>query len=1523
MAAVLNVFKPYLARLPLPLPLPPLSGTTIVALGIVIVTAIIFYSLSAATSTITIHKKLIGHHLGHGLDDHLDVSDFEPDDLDDDGRPRPPASARSPSVVRITSLDPSSPLCAAPIRIIDDGSGIAGNKVFLPPPAQDVVPDPALLSPSLAAPGIASSSSSMAGSDTSSLLGSDAGSSTSRRRHSLSNRRHSVSSVKRSSISAASATRSGKKRSDSLGRRASKRSGQAILRGEQSGGSGEDGAEKDAPESTPAAEEHLSPGSSTPLSASLSPSSSEGTWHDADEDSDQELASAVSHQEHEGPTTPSLSQDPSPTKSSDILPSSASSSSSLSSVPSTPSPRQAPSSPSTRARRAAAAVQAWHETPPPPASSSERKTRLPPNVPLPATPLIRLTGAGVPSSGRGRQREHSSSDADSVRLSGSHHGHMHLHKRTTPPSILRRQPQPFKSAFLPLPSKGRALKAARFLVFPPELEREWQLQVQRSQIQHALLARQEVQKAQQLLSGPSTTPVLGFSASNNNGSSPSQAAGAGASTSGGGLNPTDSADSSLASTGSASSSGSRPPTPPEKDSAELQLGANVLPGTKHVRPPPPPPSNPPLAPSASINGGGANPAGSPWTPASPWVDTPSGSGTATPMYASASAIGGFMHPHGLLIGNGGRRRTIRMREPDWTPYTEMHPRAREREEMRSRTLLARRASVSSVKSAPAAAASDAGGGNKGLEPSGSFSAGKSKKKKGRRRSNSLLLGSAVIGSDRNSSSGADDAGWEEEKDSDEDEDGSKGRLPKVQVDDVGSTSFETVPDSDEDEEEFWFERFTRSTAAAGRDWDWRKRRARILIPAPPPNLRLSLDASSQRGRPTMVSGDDGSGVRPGNVGKDAVDIVHEERRAAAGSLTVPSAQPSAPASNGLTVVTSNNRPSSPRLASPRASPRKASLPLTSERDMPVPVFGAANRTSEGPGGAEDLKPSSSPSEDGVQPFPQSSPEPNRSPRSTADNQGSPSSSPKSGRRLALSSLTQGGGRGPPSPPSTGKGKGLRAKMALRLNAWTGGLDAETEAQMRERRTSADSDLGQKRGLDAHLSSSEVFKIARRRTSSEGNMLEVIAGDEQRGEDDSVSRGGGEGGGRSWRQGSDTSVPVRLSSLTSGRAGNKPPRQSSSSTNKSERRKRHTSFGSILRSDDRVQQLLSEAEMLSSDDESTSAKVGGGKNVPAMPSIVLNGHHRVDGGGDGKLSEVSPKFVVASLPKLTAEAAPEETQEILTTSAAASPQPPAVDVFSPPFGLPQASPRTTSIPKDMRPRASDGSTPTTVRASRIPQTRRTSDTSTASSISTSISGTEGHGGLLPNRAPVPEQRSEAAVPASFSSRRRILNDAMGAQLMPSLIPSESAGSGLAHSPAAAVSFAPPSAWTDTASRLPRRSSNSSFSSTTSSNGKTSPGYPSLIPVAVSLSSRSSSSSLSSMSSPPSPSGLTSSANETGRQGSVGSGSEPRSQLPQYMGTASPTERVRRRTSANLAQADLIRHFSRADPQSMLPYPSSRV
>ncbi|KAF6767576.1 hypothetical protein PSEUBRA_005916 [Kalmanozyma brasiliensis GHG001] len=78
-----------------------------------------------------------------------------------------------------------------------------------------------------------------------------------------------------------------------------------------------------------------------------------------------------------------------------------------------------------------------------------------------------------------------------------------------------------------------------------------------------------------------------------------------------------------------------------------------------------------------------------------------------------------------------------------------------------------------------------------------------------------------------------------------------------------------------DADDFWFERFTQSTAAAGRDWDWRKRRARLQRAAA---LGMAL---GQGGFAPPVGAN-----QPGNVGLTDVQLQQQQQ----GGAPMPAAQ---------------------------------------------------------------------------------------------------------------------------------------------------------------------------------------------------------------------------------------------------------------------------------------------------------------------------------------------------------------------------------------------------------------------------------------------------------------------------------------------------------------------------------------------------------------------------------------------------------------------------------------------------------
>lgn len=131
-----------------------------------------------------------------------------------------------------------------------------------------------------------------------------------------------------------------------------------------------------------------------------------------------------------------------------------------------------------------------------------------------------------------------------------------------------------------------------------------------------------------------------------------------------------------------------------------------------------------------------------------------------------------------------RSRLIKLTEPDWDSYADTHERARQRIEVRE---LASRG-LARARSEPALKVQY----EREDEPLGSW------------------LAYAPIHSPQQISA---DAG-----------NGSPQLQPQPQL--PAFTWFEDSTDADASQQEFWFERFTSSTAAAGRDWDWRKRRAR-------------------------------------------------------------------------------------------------------------------------------------------------------------------------------------------------------------------------------------------------------------------------------------------------------------------------------------------------------------------------------------------------------------------------------------------------------------------------------------------------------------------------------------------------------------------------------------------------------------------------------------------------------------------------------------------------------------------------
>lgn len=157
----------------------------------------------------------------------------------------------------------------------------------------------------------------------------------------------------------------------------------------------------------------------------------------------------------------------------------------------------------------------------------------------------------------------------------------------------------------------------------------------------------------------------------------------------------------------------------------------------------------------------------------------------------------------------GRRkdRAIKLTEPDWEPYAASHYRARERIEKKKETMQKRNTrSRSSSNSGPATP-------DEGLQADigGSW------------------LAYAPIHSPDDSMVATSSSSMVQAPPR---RSFSSSALPDVALtassSRAGMQSFpvDRREQAEEEEEEFWFERFTTSTAAAGRDWDWRKRRAR-------------------------------------------------------------------------------------------------------------------------------------------------------------------------------------------------------------------------------------------------------------------------------------------------------------------------------------------------------------------------------------------------------------------------------------------------------------------------------------------------------------------------------------------------------------------------------------------------------------------------------------------------------------------------------------------------------------------------
>ncbi|PWN29295.1 hypothetical protein BDZ90DRAFT_230187 [Jaminaea rosea] len=228
-----------------------------------------------------------------------------------------------------------------------------------------------------------------------------------------------------------------------------------------------------------------------------------------------------------------------------------------------------------------------------------------------------------------------------------------------------------------------------------------------------------------------------------------------------------------------------------------------------------------------------------------------------------------------------QQRLIKLTEPDWDPYAETHERARQRIEMRQLA-------------------------SKGLARVKSESALSEKANRRQEEPLGSWLAYAPIHSP-----------------SDDDEDATVASagaptLPKYEWETTFGQTFdpqlettEALPDGltkatngHKGDDDFWFERFTSSTAAAGRDWDWRKRRARERAQAD-----AAMAAAIENGTP-MKNGHSAN-VHPN--GHAALQSVDPSSAAAAAARNPqngnasPSRQPSSP---GQMIAAAFSRPSS-------------------------------------------------------------------------------------------------------------------------------------------------------------------------------------------------------------------------------------------------------------------------------------------------------------------------------------------------------------------------------------------------------------------------------------------------------------------------------------------------------------------------------------------------------------------------------------------------------------------------------------
>lgn len=175
---------------------------------------------------------------------------------------------------------------------------------------------------------------------------------------------------------------------------------------------------------------------------------------------------------------------------------------------------------------------------------------------------------------------------------------------------------------------------------------------------------------------------------------------------------------------------------------------------------------------------------------------PPGAGRGLHRAASSPRLGSLTAAEARAIWPDKRIRSIRLREPDWTPYADVHDRARERLE-----------AAAHIASKP--------------------------------RSSSPQLTEKWVPSHEPF---GDLLPWDEEE----------------EVKDSIQTLASRLQQPDEQIEEFWFERFTPSTAAAGRDWDWRKRRRARRLAIEAAEGSSAGVAAQEPASPTAIDGSDGN-----------------------------------------------------------------------------------------------------------------------------------------------------------------------------------------------------------------------------------------------------------------------------------------------------------------------------------------------------------------------------------------------------------------------------------------------------------------------------------------------------------------------------------------------------------------------------------------------------------------------------------------------------------------------------------------